>query len=208
MTHSCVWHDSFMCVTWLIHVCDMTHAMCDMTHSCAWHDSVKCVTWLSHVCDMTHSYVWHDSFICVTWLIHVCDMTHSYSWHDSFICVTWLFHVCDMTHSCVWHDSFICVTPQAEEIGLKIITTAKISKSCHGSPRSFLGSPQSCNFGDSRENIRSFHGTKRESPDYTRKPCNLEILMLEVWSPPWALTLIQQFTTGQSEKTLQGGENS
>ena len=25
-----------------------------------------CVTWLIHMCDMTHSDVWHDSFICVT----------------------------------------------------------------------------------------------------------------------------------------------
>jgi len=39
-----------------------------------------CVTWLMHVCDMTHSCVWHDSFMCVTWLIHVCDMTHSCVW--------------------------------------------------------------------------------------------------------------------------------
>ena len=26
-----------------------------------------CVTWLIHVCDMTHSYVWHDSFTCASW---------------------------------------------------------------------------------------------------------------------------------------------
>ena len=45
-----MWHDSFICVTWLIH-------MCDMTHSYVWHDSFI--------------YVWHDSFICVTWLIHI-----------------------------------------------------------------------------------------------------------------------------------------
>jgi len=31
------------------------------------------VTWLIHMCDMTHSYLWHDSSICVTWLIHTCD---------------------------------------------------------------------------------------------------------------------------------------
>jgi len=41
-----------------------------MTHSYVWHDSFICVTWLIHMCDMTHSYVWHDSFICVTWFIH------------------------------------------------------------------------------------------------------------------------------------------
>jgi len=47
----------------------------DVTHSCVWHDSFMCVTWLIHVCDMTHSNVWHDSLMCLTWLIHVCDMT-------------------------------------------------------------------------------------------------------------------------------------
>ena len=109
------------CVTWLIH-------MCDMTHSYVWHDSFIYVTWPMHMseqvlldvskwwcvtwlippvymsvrvgtllCDMAHSYVWHDSFICVTWLIHKCDMTHSYVWRVSFICVTWLIHMCDMT---------------------------------------------------------------------------------------------------------------
>jgi len=36
-----------------------------------------CVTWLIHTCDMTHSYVC-ETLICMTWLIHVCDLTHSY----------------------------------------------------------------------------------------------------------------------------------
>ena len=88
MTHSYVWHDSFMRVTWLIHACDI----------------------LIHMFDMTYSYVWRDSFICVTWLIHMCDVTHSHAWRDSFICVTWLIlhqsstrgllsaSCCDMTH--------------------------------------------------------------------------------------------------------------
>jgi len=130
MVHSYVWHDAFICVTWLIRVYDMTH-------SYAWHDSLICVTRLVDMCDMTHSYVWHDSFVCVTWLMHMCDMTHScvrhdshtpdkwrkwylifvrngmgicdmahsFVWHDSFVCATWLIHMCDMTHSYVWHDS-------------------------------------------------------------------------------------------------------
>jgi len=92
-------------VSWLIHVCDMTH-------SYMWHDTFVYVAWLIHVCDMTHLYVWHTSFTRVTWRIHMCDMTHSYVWHDSFICVTRLSHtndetrpLCDMTHSHVWHDS-------------------------------------------------------------------------------------------------------
>jgi len=60
------WHDSFICVTWLI------------------------LTWLLRMCfhigGMTHSWVRYDSFvclpcrctfICVTWLIHSSDMTYS-----------------------------------------------------------------------------------------------------------------------------------
>jgi len=120
----CRWRGSFICVTWL-------HHMCDMTHSYVWLDSfirVACsflrVPWLIHMCDMTHSCVCHDSFLRVTRLIHVCDMTHlhaghahSYVWHASsicgtcsFMCVTWLIPTCDMPHSYVWHDSSICGT--------------------------------------------------------------------------------------------------
>jgi len=118
MTHSCVWRDSSICGTWLIH-------MWDMTHSFVCHDSFICVTRLIHMCDMTQSYVWRDSFMCVTRLIHVCGitpvMTRWCAWHDpimwhgSFVCenmthlyvqwlirvtwlITWLIHMCDMTH--------------------------------------------------------------------------------------------------------------
>ena len=56
-----------------------------MSHSHVWHVSFICVTWLIHMCDMTYSHVWHVSFTCVTWLIHMRDMTHSYVWHDSVI---------------------------------------------------------------------------------------------------------------------------
>jgi len=133
-----VWHDSFICVTWLIH-------MCDMTHWCVWHYWFIWVPWVIYRCAMTHSYVCHDSFICVPWLIHMCDMgamshlyvrasplpqplltsatwlihmrdmTDLYGWDDSFICsgvatAAATVYMCDMTHSYVWHDSFICVT--------------------------------------------------------------------------------------------------
>ena len=67
-----------------------------MSHSYVRHDSFISVTELIHMCDMTHSYVWHNSFMCVTWLIHMRDMTHLYVWQDSFICVTWVIHMCDM----------------------------------------------------------------------------------------------------------------
>ena len=77
--------------------------ICDMTHSYGRHDSFMRLTWLIHMCDMTHSNVWHDPSIHVTGLIHMCDMTHSYVWHDSlilwhdpFMCHDW--HICEMTH--------------------------------------------------------------------------------------------------------------
>jgi len=100
-----MWNDSFICVTWPIYTCDMTH-------SYVYHDSFICVPWLIHMCAMTHSYVSHESFICVPWLIHMCAMTHStsrpgdttrsYGRNDSCIYVTWLIHVCDMTHPHKW----------------------------------------------------------------------------------------------------------
>jgi len=121
-----VYHNASICVTWLIH-------MWDMTHWYVWHDSFICVTWLIHMWNMTHSYVWHDSFmcdmthpcachhssICVTWLVQTCDMTHSYAWHDSFICVTWLIHICHSSYirdtECVgtgWQGPIACLELQ------------------------------------------------------------------------------------------------
>jgi len=98
---------------------DVGGHMCDMTHSYAEYDSFMGVTWLNHVCHVTHlltrwcihrycwgSYVWHDSFISVTWLIHICDRTHSYVWHDASTGGTWLIDRFKTTQSCVWHDSF------------------------------------------------------------------------------------------------------
>ena len=79
--------------------------------SYVWHDAFLCVTWLLHMCHLTPSYVWHDSCVCVTWLLLMCDRTPSYVSRDFSICVTWLLHirVCDMTPSCVRHDSLIRV---------------------------------------------------------------------------------------------------
>ena len=78
------WQNSFIYVTWLFDMCDMTYHMCGMTYSYVWRDSGEasnssdraiylCLVrslWLIDTCDMTHWYVWHDSFIRVTWLIH------------------------------------------------------------------------------------------------------------------------------------------
>jgi len=106
MSHSYVWYNSFICVTWLIH-------MCDITHSYVWHYIP--VPWQiqesrlylhafsrdapeNHKCDMTHSYVWYC--IRMPWHMHSCAMTQ-------FISVT--LHTCAITHVYVCHDSSICV---------------------------------------------------------------------------------------------------
>jgi len=115
-----VWLDSSPYVTWLI----LAQGRAETTRY-APKNIYRCVTWLIHVCDMTNSHVWHDSFTYVSWLVlvqgraqttkyppkkpsHMCEMTHSYVWHESFTCVTWLIHTCDMTHSNVCRDSFLC----------------------------------------------------------------------------------------------------
>jgi len=96
-------------------MCDMSRS-----HSHVWHKSYICMTWLIHMCDMNHSYVWHVSFIfvtllihtcdIVTWLIHMCDMIPSHVWYDSFTLVTLLVHMFDMTDSNLWHFSFTLAT--------------------------------------------------------------------------------------------------
>jgi len=57
--------------------------MCDITDPHVWHDSFICVTWLIHVCDMTHSDRLSESVVSHMWMkwshmwMSMCDMTHS-----------------------------------------------------------------------------------------------------------------------------------
>ena len=116
------WHDSFMCVTWLIYVCDMTHSCVLRTSASRGPYSAALlrnnVNHGSFYAALLRTCVTRGLFCAtcgafsyrVTWLFYVCDMTHLCVWHDSFMCVTWsrvtwLFHVCDMTHSCMLHVS-------------------------------------------------------------------------------------------------------
>jgi len=97
ITPSYACHDSFICVTWLVLMCAMTHtSVCVLwlMRAVAKHGRrvvLAQVPWLIHMCAMTLSYVWHDPSICA--------MTHSYVWHDPSMCVPWLIHMCDMTRS-------------------------------------------------------------------------------------------------------------
>ena len=114
LIHVC-WYDSYtpcmVCCT-----CLYTHSNV-LLRIHMWHDSFVCAPWLIHMCVINHSYVCHDSFTCVTWLMHTrhdsyapcvvcciclctlfaCVMTHWY--------VTWLIRMCAMTHSYVCRDS-------------------------------------------------------------------------------------------------------
>jgi len=60
ITHSYVWYDSFIPVTWLVHVCDRWPPPLPVARVCA------CVR-------ETGNKKGHDSFIGVTWFIHVWD---------------------------------------------------------------------------------------------------------------------------------------
>jgi len=104
-------------VTWQRHPYIFRFPFGCLIHMCD-HDSLAGVSWLIHMCAMTHSHVCHDSFTLPfwmpysyvwPWLTRRCAMTHSHVCHDSFTCVPWLIHMCAMTHSHVCHDPFTCV---------------------------------------------------------------------------------------------------
>jgi len=65
-----------------------------MTHACVWHDSCMCVTWLMHVCDMTHACVWREVYMCAlySWGIHLCFGI--YICALAYTSVLWHIHLC------------------------------------------------------------------------------------------------------------------
>ena len=122
VTYSCMWCDSWG--MWRIHTCDVTHAQ-------VWRDTFICVTWLIRMCAVTHfpQAVLQEVedvtlFACLKWRIYTCDVTHAYLWRDAFMCVTWLIFCwscckrlrtwlipqCDVTYSCIYRDSFAFAT--------------------------------------------------------------------------------------------------
>ena len=135
--HSCVVHDSFICVRRLIHMCEKNHSshiyVRRLIFAHVWQKSFVCGTRLNHMCEKTHSYVWEESFFsnmcekthfcaCVTEIIRVWYTTHSYVWEDAFK-MSLLTHMCaksitkqkprdlcDMSRLNLRHDSFACAT--------------------------------------------------------------------------------------------------
>jgi len=115
-----MWHDSWVCVTWLSCVCDMTWLRVSVSAALTpfWCD-VGHDVW---ACEMTHEYVWHSLLIlwyvylvmCLVWL-HVsrlglaafapnlCDMTRLSVCVMGYKYVWPIMSMCDMSH----HDSQI-----------------------------------------------------------------------------------------------------
>jgi len=82
-THRCVCHDSWTFVTWRIRASIFCKAKCSTSNKA--HDSFICVTWLIYMCAMTHPTArvhpaTQSALRNVTWspwLTHMCYVTHS-----------------------------------------------------------------------------------------------------------------------------------
>ena len=129
---------TFICVTWLIRVCDATNSNLNCDSFYVYRDSFTLVVCLKHENAITvrlstylraPSYVWHDSFACVTRLIQTWTVTHLHA----YLRLIHMYSVTQITRvpsppdldksaitsrSCayhkafshVWHNLFACAT--------------------------------------------------------------------------------------------------
>jgi len=110
MTHSYVWHDSFI-YEWHDWLDTKSSSKCEqmkiLKSQLATKFKMKMLLTFER---FDWSTKMRAAFTRVTWLIHMCDMTHSHVCHDSFTsvtCVAWLIHLRDMTGSFVWRDDLL-----------------------------------------------------------------------------------------------------
>jgi len=140
-----MWHDSCICATRLIHMCDTSPVwnawfLSEMSPSCVSCDQLcSYLKQLIHVCHvMCLVHIWNDSLMCVTsnsliclvriwnarsllkWLIHV--------WHDHFICSITLIHMYDTAHSYVQRDNLHRRSQKYKQRPMQCI--AIMNKSC------------------------------------------------------------------------------
>jgi len=93
MTHSHVWHVSFICVTyhiWMRHVTFFVSIIAPL-------ECTSCHVWMCHV-----TYEWvmsHMNDLC-----HISKSPATKDWCHAVIAPS-VCHLCDMTHSHVWHGS-------------------------------------------------------------------------------------------------------
>jgi len=108
-----------------------------MTRFYVWHDSFICVTWLICMCDMAHSHVWHDSFIrgmsniYMSHVTQVNESRHMYGWVMShiWIChVTYVIELCHIYEWVVWH---IWITYGDTELACDWGVMSNVDGSCH-----------------------------------------------------------------------------
>jgi len=111
---------TFICVTWLIHMRDVTHIYVGhIPYGCwMWH-------WVRHITFMNEAYRIYEWVMSHIWMSYVgakycayasrhliSDMFHMDVECDpgqvTFICVTWLIYMCDVTHSYVLHIPYGC----------------------------------------------------------------------------------------------------
>ena len=108
MTHSCVWHDSFKCVTWLISVCGMRFIrmynfviLLGPKQSRKYtYEKVMSHTQMSHVTHMNescHTHEWVMSLMSLSQVTHMNESRHENDWAVSHI---WISHRTHVDESC------------------------------------------------------------------------------------------------------------